>query len=183
MNIVNCIKTVLLCYWTSWPPQMQQKGQESPACLSCAPPTCHEHCFEAKLNSPVHSTWTSNRPTSSGIADTHMLNVVVCLASLHKRIHNCCTTLNGLNSNHRAVSMNPNLTSIKYKAKLSMNCSNIEFVKRMNNVSFPTSIFWNSPPGTRHTIISARQSYALARKLLLPLIANVKGVTRQAKAF
>jgi hypothetical protein len=85
--------------------------------------------FKAKLNSPGHSTWTSNRPTSSGIADTHMLNVVVCSASLHKRIHNCCTTLDGLDSNHCAVSMDLNLTSIKYKAKLMMNCGNIDWRK------------------------------------------------------
>jgi hypothetical protein len=69
--------------------------------------------FEAKLNSPGHSTWTSNRPTSSGIADTHMLDVVGSSASLHKHIHNCCMTLDGLDSNHRAVSMDLNLTSIK----------------------------------------------------------------------
>ncbi len=85
--------------------------------------------FEVKSNSPGHSTWTSNWPTSSGIADTHMLNVVVCSASLHKRIHNCCTTLDGLDSNHRAVSMDLNLTSIKYKAKLLMNCDGIDWRK------------------------------------------------------
>jgi hypothetical protein len=85
--------------------------------------------FKAKLNSPGHSTWTSNRPTSSGIADTHMLDVVVCSASLHKCIHNCCTTLNGLDSNHHAVSMDLNLTFIKYKAKSSMNCSDIDWRK------------------------------------------------------
>ncbi len=57
------------------------------------------------------------------------------------------------------------------------------FMKRMNNESFTTSIFWNSPPGTCHTIISARQLYVLARKLLLPSIANVKGGSQWAKAF
>jgi len=49
--------------------------------------------FEARSTSPGHNTWTSNRPTNSGIADTHMLNVIVCSATLHKHIHNCCTTL------------------------------------------------------------------------------------------
>ncbi len=58
-----------------------------------------------------------------------MLNMVVCLASLHKRIHNCCTALDGLDSNHPAVSMDLNLTSIKYKAKLLMNCGNIDWRK------------------------------------------------------
>jgi hypothetical protein len=85
--------------------------------------------FEAKSNSLWHSTWTTNRPTSSGIADTHMLDVIVCSASLHKRIHNCYTTLDGLYSNHHAVSMDLNLTSIKYKAKLLMNCCDIDWRK------------------------------------------------------
>jgi hypothetical protein len=58
-----------------------------------------------------------------------MLDVVVCLASLHKCIHNCCTTLDGLDSNHRAVNMDLNLTSIKYKAKTLMKCGNIDWRK------------------------------------------------------
>ena len=61
--------------------------------------------FKARSTSPGHNTWTSNRPTNSGIADTHMLNMIVCSATLHKRIHNCCTTLDGLDSDHRAVTM------------------------------------------------------------------------------
>ncbi len=69
--------------------------------------------FEAKSGSPGYSTWTSNRPTSSGIADTHMLNLIVCSATLHKRVHICCMTLDGLDSNHCAVGMDLNLTSIK----------------------------------------------------------------------
>ncbi len=85
--------------------------------------------FEARSNSPGHSTWTSNRPTSSGIPYSHMLDVVVCLASLHKRIHNCCTTLGGLESNHCAVNMDLNLTSIEYKVKTLMNCSDIVWRK------------------------------------------------------
>jgi hypothetical protein len=85
--------------------------------------------FEARSNSPGHSTWTSNRPTSSGVSDSHMLDVVVCLVSLHKRFHNCCTTLNGLDSNHRAVNLDLNLISIKYKAKTLMNCGNIDWRK------------------------------------------------------
>ena len=58
-----------------------------------------------------------------------MLDVIVFLATLHKRIHNCCTTLDGLDSNHCGVSMAFHLTSIKYKVKLSMNCDNIDWRK------------------------------------------------------
>jgi hypothetical protein len=47
--------------------------------------------YNRRTNSPGHCTWTSNWPTSSGIADSHMLDVFVCSASLHKCIHNCCT--------------------------------------------------------------------------------------------
>ena len=85
--------------------------------------------FEAGSTSPGHSTWTSNRPTNSGIADTHMLDVIVCSATLHKRIHNCCTTLDGLDSDHRAVTMALNLTSIKYKVKQSIKCGDIDWRK------------------------------------------------------
>ena len=47
--------------------------------------------FKAKLGSSGHSTWMSNSPTSSGIPDTHMLNLLVCSASLHMHIRNCST--------------------------------------------------------------------------------------------
>jgi hypothetical protein len=73
-----------------------------------------------------------------------MLDVIVCSATLHKHIHNFCTTLDGLDSDHRAVSMALNLTSIKYKVKLSMNCGNIlmggKFSKRMSNINSTTSV-------------------------------------------
>jgi len=85
--------------------------------------------FEARSTSPGHNTWTSNRPTNSGIADTHMLDVIVCSATLHKRIHNFCTTLEGLDSDHRAVTMALNLTSIKYKANSSIKCGDTDWRK------------------------------------------------------
>jgi hypothetical protein len=85
--------------------------------------------YETRTNSPGHSTWTSNWPTSSGIADSHMLDVIVCSALLHKRIHNCCTILDRLDCDHRAVRMDLNLTSIKYKVKMSKNCGDINWEK------------------------------------------------------
>ena len=48
-----------------------------------------------------------------------MLDLVVCSALLHKRVRNCRTTLDGLDSDHHAVSLDLNLTSIKYKARSS----------------------------------------------------------------
>ena len=69
--------------------------------------------FETPSGSPGHSTWTSHHPTGSGIADGYMLNLIICSASLHMRIRNCRTSLDGLDSDHRAVSLDINLTSIK----------------------------------------------------------------------
>ena len=85
--------------------------------------------FKTKSGSPGHSTWTSNRPTSSGITDSHMLDLIVCSTALHKRVHNCCTTLDGLDSDHRTVSLDLNLTSIKYKVKSSLNRGDIDWRK------------------------------------------------------
>jgi hypothetical protein len=85
--------------------------------------------FETKANSPGHSTWTSNQPTNTGIADSHMLDIIVCSKSLHKHALNCCPTLDGLDSNHHAVQMDLNLTSIKYKVKKSMNRGDIDWRK------------------------------------------------------
>jgi hypothetical protein len=85
--------------------------------------------YKTRTNSPGHSTWTSNQSTSSGIADSHMLDVIVCSALLHKCIHNCCTILDGLDSDHCAVRMDLNLMSIKYKATTSMNCRDNDWRK------------------------------------------------------
>jgi exonuclease III len=73
--------------------------------------------FETRSNNLGHSTWISNPLTSSGTAYSHLLDVIVCSVPLHKRIHNCCTILDRLDSDHRAVCMDLNLTSIKYKTK------------------------------------------------------------------
>jgi hypothetical protein len=85
--------------------------------------------FETKTNSSGHSTCTSNGPTSTGVVDSHMLDVIVCSKSLHKHVLNCCPTLNGLDSDHRAVDMALNLTPIKYKVKRSMNWRDIDWRK------------------------------------------------------
>ena len=83
--------------------------------------------FEARSGGPGHNTWTSNRPTNTGIPESHMLDLLVCSATLHKRIRNCHTTLDGLDSDHRAVAIELNLTSIKYKAKTSINRGDIDW--------------------------------------------------------
>jgi hypothetical protein len=117
--------------------------------------------FETKSGSPGHSTWTSNRPTSSGIADSHMLDLNVCSVALHKRIRNCCTTLDGLDSDHRAVSLDLNLTSIKYKARSSLNRGNIDWRKiceEDEQRKLYNKTCCSSPPVTCHTKNIAKQS-------------------------
>ena len=42
-----------------------------------------------------------------------MHDIFMCSQSLHKRVRDCNTTLDGANSDHRAVSMTLNLASIK----------------------------------------------------------------------
>ena len=83
--------------------------------------------FEPRSGGPGHNTWTSNRPTNTGIPESHMLDLLVCSATLHKQIRNCHTMLDGLDSDHRAVALELNLTSIKYKAKTSMNRGDIDW--------------------------------------------------------
>jgi len=56
-----------------------------------------------------------------------MLDLLVCSATLHKRARNFYTMLDGLDSDHRAVSFELNLTSIKYKAKSSLNRGDIDW--------------------------------------------------------
>ncbi len=67
-----------------------------------------------KVNGPGHGTWTSTQPTSNGQADSHMLDVIVASTTIHKRIENCFVAPDGIESDHRAVRMILNLTSIKY---------------------------------------------------------------------
>jgi hypothetical protein len=77
--------------------------------------------FEGKANGPGYGTWSSDQPTSTGQAESHMLDLIVCLTTLHKRVHNYQVAIDGADSNHRAVRMQLNLTSLKYKEKVSIN--------------------------------------------------------------
>ncbi len=77
--------------------------------------------FEGKANGPGYGTWTSDQPTSTGQAESHMLDLIVCSTTLHKRVRNCYVAPNGADSDHRAVRMQFNLTSLKYKEKASLN--------------------------------------------------------------
>ena len=83
--------------------------------------------FPGKANGPGHGTWTSVRPTSNGRPDSHMLDVIVASTTLHKRIKNCFVAPDGIESDHRAVRMTLNLTSIKYKPKASMHSGEINW--------------------------------------------------------
>ncbi len=68
--------------------------------------------FESKANGPGYDTWTNKQPTSTGQADSHMLDLIVCSTMLHKRVRNCFVASDGADSDHCAVRMELNLTSL-----------------------------------------------------------------------
>ncbi len=85
--------------------------------------------FEGKANGPEYGTWSNNQPTSTGQAESHMLDRIVCSTMLHKRVQNCQVAIDGVDSNHRAVRMQLNLTLLKYKEKASLNGGEIDWRK------------------------------------------------------
>jgi hypothetical protein len=42
--------------------------------------------FEGKANGPGYGTWSNNQPTSTGQAESHMLDLIVCSTMLYKRV-------------------------------------------------------------------------------------------------
>jgi hypothetical protein len=58
-----------------------------------------------------------------------MLNVIACLATLHKRISNCRVILDGLESDLRTVRLDLVLTLIKFKDTKSLNSGTIDWRK------------------------------------------------------
>jgi exonuclease III len=85
--------------------------------------------FEGKVNGPGYGTWNSNQPTSTGQAESHMLDLIVCSATLHKRVQNCQVAIDGVDSNHCVVRMQLNLTLLKYNKKASLNGGEIDWRK------------------------------------------------------
>jgi hypothetical protein len=85
--------------------------------------------FESKVNGPGYGTWTSKWPTSTGQAESHMLDLIVCPTTLHKRVRNCFVASDGADSDHRAVQMELNLSLLKYKEKASLNTGVINWRK------------------------------------------------------
>jgi hypothetical protein len=59
-----------------------------------------------------------------------MLDLIVCLTTLHKHVCNYQVAIDRADSNHRAVRMQLNLTSLKYKEKVSINGGEIDWRKR-----------------------------------------------------
>ena len=85
--------------------------------------------FECRANRPGYGTWTSNWPTSIGIPESHMLDLIVFSTTLHKCVRNCHVINDGADSDHRAVQMHLNLTLLKYKAKVSLDSGDIDWRK------------------------------------------------------
>ena len=94
--------------------------------------------FESRANGPGYGSWTSNRPTNTGLPDSHMLDLIVCSITLHKRVKNCQVVDDGADSDHRAVRMQLNLTSLKYKEKHPLTAGTLiggEYAKKMNKAN------------------------------------------------
>ena len=58
-----------------------------------------------------------------------MLDLIVCSTTLHKHVRNCQVVNGGADSDHKAVRMQLNLTSLKYKEKASIDSGNIVWRK------------------------------------------------------
>jgi hypothetical protein len=58
-----------------------------------------------------------------------MLDLIVCSTMLHKRVKNCQVVDDGADSDHQAVRMQLNLTSLKYKEKASLDSIDINWRK------------------------------------------------------
>ena len=58
-----------------------------------------------------------------------MLDLIVCSTTLHKRVKNCQVVDDGADSDHRAVRMQLNLMSLKYKEKASLDNGDINWRK------------------------------------------------------
>jgi hypothetical protein len=85
--------------------------------------------FEGKANRLRYSTWSSNCPTCTGQAESHMLDLIVCLMTLHEHMRNCYVALDGADSDHHALQKQLNLTLLKYKEKASLNSGEIDWRK------------------------------------------------------
>ena len=85
--------------------------------------------FESKVNKPGYRTWTSNQPTSTGQVESHILDLIVCSTTLHKRVQNCFVAPNRADSDHCVAQMQLNLTSLKHKEKASLNVGEIKWRK------------------------------------------------------
>ncbi len=82
-------------------------------------------CYPAK-QTIGHGAWTSIPHTSEGVGEPSMLDVIVCSASLHKRVKNCHVLPDGLESDHCSVCINVVITSIKFKVTTSLNTGTID---------------------------------------------------------
>ena len=113
---------------TKWILKTQLKKQRVSHCLPRASPQRDEH-FLWRENGTGYGTWYSDQPTSTGQAESHMLDLIVCSTTLHKHVHNCQVAIDRADSNYRAVRMQLNLTLLKYKEKASINGGEINWRK------------------------------------------------------
>ena len=139
--------------------------------------------YESRANGPGYGMWTSNRPTSTGLSESHMLDLIVCSTTLHKRVKNCQVTNNGADSDHRAVRMQLNLPSKKKCPLIAGKLTGGRYAKKTNNTNSTTNTSLNLPLAPWPITLFVKPWYVLAVKQPSPLSANAKDGTKQANLF
>jgi hypothetical protein len=115
-----------------------------------------------------------------------MLNLIVCSTTLHKRVKNCQVTNDGANSDHRAVQMQLNLTSLKYNEKASLDSGDIDWRKiceKDEQRKLYNKYLLELTLATWPMTLSVKPLYVLAMKQPSPLSANAKDGTKQVNPY
>jgi hypothetical protein len=89
--------------------------------------TFFKHCEED------YATYTSILTVHYPHGIPSMHDVFACSQSFHKRIHDCKMTLHGVASDHKTVSLQLALSSVKYKVRDSMKVGTINWPKILND--------------------------------------------------
>ena len=76
------------------------------------------------FDAPNHTTFTNIKDN-----DQTMIDVFACAKNLHCRVRNCCTTTQGIESDHTAVQLDLVLTSLKRTDSSTLHCGKTDWRK------------------------------------------------------
>jgi hypothetical protein len=83
-----------------------------------------------------------------------MHDVFICSQSLHKCIHDCKVVLQGIASDHRAVSLSVVLSSVKFKNSGTISCRTINWSKILtdehNHMVYNEHLLSLTTPSIKH---------------------------------